>query len=599
MPRVVEFRDAEKAIPEQPRARSGMLRRMWVGLSIPELLERVGISKYSGLGADPLLFSYALFGTASAHSIRNLIEVTGKDELLPELLPELTDLNDKALRYLLKRIEPKSYQELQGGVIETLQRDPRMTSRPDGVVAGDDTIECKSGAKMPGIQVLFKASEGRYALAYAIPSTHYADDEQDYPLLFDIRRRSEAEEKAVVEEQERKELGLDLRKTDDYLAWVDHQIAQGEKPVLAVLRGARFNRKAITGVEIRDIPWLAISPKNRTYQDMSGKPLTAKQLLRRRMNERVCVQLPDSGRQVLVEEGQRADGESVFFLVTNDVARDERTLFVVRRGQSDAETALALLETYLSWEQVTIETKLHQMVSLVTQVRAYGIQAETASFDRWFFVSWFIQEVLHAGYQRVVVPDRADRTYSYQGQQMTGKEIRATIAPDEFQPARYKRKRCLLASRLVEYGEVGQVKLVFVEEFNKKDQPTRRYALLCTDPAYDDELVYRAHKLRWKIEEGYREMRQHHGLGNFHSRNWNAIYGHIAFTFLSLLLTIAIRRFNQRIATQTLGWIKKHYLNAVVELQVQADCLIICFNPGFLQQFGLFQLVPNISYVDW
>ena len=599
MPRVVEFQEAAKVIPEQPRARSGMLRRMWVGLSIPELLERVGISKYSGLDADPLLFSYALFGSASARSVQHLVEVTGKDELLQELLPALVELNDKALHYLLKRIEPKTYQALQGGVIETLQRDPRMASRPDGVVAGDDTIECKSGVKMPGIQVLFKASEGRYALAYAIPSTHYADDEQDYPLLFEIRRRSEAEEKAVVEEQARKELGLDLRKTADYLSWVDHQIAQGEKPVLAVLRGARFNRKAISGLKAREIPWLAISPKNRTYRDSSGKPLTAKQLLRRRMNERVCVQLPDSGRQVLVEEGQRADGQSVFFLITQDVARDERTLFVVRRGQRDAQAALALLETYLSWEQLTVETKLHQMVCLVTQVRAYGIQAETASFDRWFFVSWFIQKVLKAGYQRVVVPDRADRTYSYQGQQMTGQEIRATLTPEEFQPARYKRKRCLLASRVVEYGEVGQVKLVFVEEFNKKDQPTRRYALLCTDPAYDDQLVYRAHKLRWKIEEGYREMRQHHGLGNFHSRNWNAIYGHITFTFLSLLLTMAIRRFNQRIATQTLGWVKLHYLNAVVELRVQADRLIICFNPGFLQRFGLFQLVPTIGYVNW
>ena len=599
MPRVVEFQEAEKAIPEQPQARSGMLRRIWVGLNIPEMLERVGITKYSGLGADPLLFSYALFGSVNARSIQHLVESTSKDELLQELLPELAELNDKALRYLLKRIEPQSYQELQGGVIEAFQRDPRMASRPDGVVAGDDTIECKSGAKMPGIQVLFKASEGRYALAYAIPSTHYADDEQDYPLLFDIRRRSEAEEKAVVEEQERKELGLDLRKTADYLRWVDHQIEQGEKPVLAVLRGARFNRKAITEVEVRDIPWLAMSPKNRAYQDRSGKPLKAKQLLRRRMNERVCVQLPDSGRQVLVEEGQMADGELVFFLVTNDVARDERTLFVVRRGESDAEAALALLELYLSCEQITVETKLHQMVRLVTQVRAYGIQADTASFDRWFFVSWFIQEVLNAGYQRLVVPDRADRSYSYQGQQMTSKEIRETITPDEFQPARYKRKRCLLASRVVEYGNVGQVKLVFVEEFNKKDQPTRRYALLCTDPAYADELVYRAHKLRWKIEEGYREMRQHHGLSFFHSRNWNAIYGHIAFTFLSLLLTTAIRCFNQRIATQTLGWVQQHYLNAVVELQVQTGRLIIRFNPGFLRQFGLFQLVPNIGYVDW
>jgi len=47
---------------------------------------------------------------------------------------------------------------------------------------------------------------------------------------------------------------------------------------------------------------------------------------------------------------------------------------------------------------------------------------------------------------------------------------------------------------------------------------------MCTDPDCPDELVYRAHKLRWKIEEGYREMRQRHGFGAFHSRDWNAIY---------------------------------------------------------------------------
>ena len=38
-------------------------------------------------------------------------------------------------------------------------------------------------------------------------------------------------------------------------------------------------------------------------------------------------------------------------------------------------------------------------------------------------------------------------------------------------------------------------------------------------------------------------MRQHHGFGAFHSRNRNTIYGHFTFVFLSLLLTITIRRF--------------------------------------------------------
>jgi hypothetical protein len=597
MSQVVIYQEAAGEIPEQPRARSGLLRRLWEGLGIPDLLDRLGISKYSGLPADALLFVYALFGMVSARSIQHLVELAGEDVLLQKLLPVLDGLNDKALRYLLKRTEPDTYRAFQGEIIRALQDDPRMASRPDGVTIGDDTIEFKSGAKMPGIQVLFKASEGRYHLGYAIPSTHYADGEKDYPLLFDIRRRSEAEEKAVAQERERRALGLDLRKTSDYLRWVDHQIAQGKEPVLAVLKAARFNGTAVKGVEERGLPWLGISPRNRVHLDAQGKRVSAKQLLGRRMNERVCLQLPDSGRYVLVEEGQVTGLGEVLFLITQEVASGERTLFVVR--PQEVEQALALLDTYLSWEQAAIETKLHQMVELLTQVRTYGIQSETASLDRWYYASWFIKKVLAAGYQRVVVPDRADRRYRYQGQQMTGAQIRATLSPDDFEPAAYKGKKCRLASRIVEHEELGRVKLVFVEEFNKKDQPTRCYGLMCTDPDYPDELVYRAHKLRWKIEEGYREMRQHHGFGVFHSRDENAIYGHLTFAFLSLLLTTAIRRFNQRIATQTLGWVKEHYLNAVVELQEGADALIVRFSQGFLQQFGLFQLVPGIGYVDW
>jgi len=496
MSQVIIYQEAAGEIPEQPRARSGLLRRLWVGLGIPVLLNRLGVSKYSGLPADALLFVYALFGMVSARSIQDLIELAGEDVLLQKLLPVLDGLNDKALRYLLKRTEPATYQALQGEIIRVLQDDPRMASRPDGVTIGDDTIEFKSGAKMPGIQVLFKASEGRYNLGYAIPSTHYADDEKDYPLLFDIRRRSEAEEKAIAQERERQALGLDLRKTSDYLRWVDHQIAQGEEPVLTVLTAARFNGTAVKGVEERGVPWLGISPRNRVYQDAQGKPVSAKQLLRRRMNERGCLQLPDSGRYVLVEEGQVTGMGDVLFLITQQVASGERTLFVVRH--QEVEQALALLDTYLSWEQAEIETKLHQMVELLTQARTYGIQSETASLDRWYYASWFILEVLSAGYQRVVVPDRADRHYLHQGQEMTGAQIRATLSADDFEPAAYKGKKCRLASRIVEHEELGRVKLVFVEEFNKKDQPTRCYGLLCTDPDYPDELVYRAHKLRWK-----------------------------------------------------------------------------------------------------
>ena len=86
MSQVVIYQEAAGEIPEQPRARSGLLRRLWEGLGIPDLLDQLDISKYSGLPADDLLFVYALFGVVSARSVQHLVELAGEDVLLLELL---------------------------------------------------------------------------------------------------------------------------------------------------------------------------------------------------------------------------------------------------------------------------------------------------------------------------------------------------------------------------------------------------------------------------------------------------------------------------------------------------------------------------------
>ncbi len=49
MAQAIDYQEATREIPERPRARAGLWRRLWEGLGIQILLEKLGISKYIGL----------------------------------------------------------------------------------------------------------------------------------------------------------------------------------------------------------------------------------------------------------------------------------------------------------------------------------------------------------------------------------------------------------------------------------------------------------------------------------------------------------------------------------------------------------------------
>jgi hypothetical protein len=74
---------------------------------------------------------------------------------------------------------------------------------------------------------------------------------------------------------------------------------------------------------------------------------------------------------------------------------------------------------------------------------------------------------------------------------------------------------------------LGRIKLVFVQEYTRQGKLAQAYALMCTDRRYANAQVCRAYKLRWRIEEIYREARQNHALEAFHGRHFNAIYAHV------------------------------------------------------------------------
>ena len=111
--------------------------------------------------------------------------------------------------------------------------------------------------------------------------------------------------------------------------------------------------------------------------------------------------------------------------------------------------------------------------------------------------------------------------------------------------------------------------------------------LVCTDVTFHNDQVYRAYKLRWKIEECYREVKQHHGLELYHARDFNANFGHVALSFLSYLCLEVTRLLTPKLRDKTLGQVKHLVFDALVELEQGDHGCIVKFSSRFRRELGL------------
>jgi hypothetical protein len=341
------------------------------------------------------------------------------------------------------------------------------------------------------------------------------------------------------------------------------------------------------------MPWLGVSPRNRKYRLPGKKALSAKTLLKQEPKRGQWQLLNDEGvRVAFLGQAETATLGWVTLMVVERVAVAERLLCVLPRDTDEA-TAIARLQAMLDIERPAPEnSKLHDMLDLLRKSCAF-ILAETFVVDSWFNVPWFIKQALTINpIKRVVTKVKANRSYTAKGQTKTWKEWTSEVKT-------YKRCTVLgkdvnLARLKVRDPDLGKVQLVFVQEIRKRkrngqwvEEIGQCYALLCTDPKHKPEKVFQAYKLRWKIEEFYREVRQNHGLTRFHGRNADAIHGHLIFTFISYICVALVRLWNRKLKGETLGWIKKHLFHSVVKLKRQGECLLIGFDPDWMDTFGL------------
>jgi len=574
-----------------PQATAHLVTCFWDRFRFSAVLERFGQVKYKGLALATLFLVLLSFGLMNATSDADLCAQVQAEPLFGELCA--AEVLDKQQLYRArKRLSVEEYDQWLGHLLGELQKDPRTASRPDGVIIGDDTVMLKSGRHMPEITIVYKSGEDRYGWGYALPTVHYADADKDYPVLGKLHRRTAEQQQERADRRLRHKKGWDRRRPADEQAWLSELVAAERRPEVVILRGSRLVPGLTRHCEQLQLPWVGVSPTNRKYAGAQGQVQSAPAWLQRPVPAARWQVLNDEGvRVAFLGTAQSSALGPVTLLAVEQVAEGERQLYVAPAGTTE-ELGLALVQAALAAEKPAPEnSKLHDMVELLCWSRQW-IRAETATFDRWFYVPWFIQEVLALGFQRVVIKARIDRLYARQEQARSWEEWQDQLPP--YQRTTVLGQAVELARLRVQDPDLGPVQLVFVREIRRRrrqgqwvEEADKPYALMCTDPHWAEDKVYQAHKLRWKVEEFYREARQNHGLDRFHSRHAAAIHGHLVLAFLSYICVALARLWTERLKDKTLGWIKRHLFQALVELKRQGEALLIGFSPGWMERYGL------------
>ena len=583
---------AEKAPEPQPQASGHLMQRFWERFGFDQVLAKLGQEKYKGLPLASLFLMLLLFGMVNATSDQDLTNKVRVDPLLMAMCG-VEVLDKQQLYRVRKRLSSDEYDEWLEHLLRGMQADPRTASRRDGVVSGDDTVFFKSGKKLPDITLVYKSSEKRFGLGYVMPTTHYADGDKDYPLFGRIHKRSEEQKQAAADKRARKRQKLDGRRPDDVKAWLSQLVEEERPPEVVILRGPRLSLGLRQHCEALGLAWVGVSAANRTYtMQADSKQQKAKTLLNSKVKEEQWQILNDEGARIFsLGAAQTSTVEAVNLLLVEKMADGERYLYVTP-AELSRESQFSLVQTALADEQAEPEnSKLRDMVALLKKSKAF-IQAQTATFDAWFYVPWFLHAVLDLGFKRVVLPAKADRLYTARGQSKTWKEwetqtqhaTRISVLSREMWVRRLR----------VEDADLGRVQLLFVQDINVHTANGQRvesvgkvYCLLCTDPKWACDKVVQAYKLRWKIEEFYREVRQNHGLTRFHGRNEHAIHGHLVFAFISYICVALTRLWHPPFKDKSLGWIKHQFFEAIVIIEKTLDHILVGFSPQWIDHYGL------------
>ena len=175
-----------------------------------------------------------------------------------------------------------------------------------------------------------------------------------------------------------------------------------------------------------------------------------------------------------------------------------------------------------------------------------GVVADYLLIDSWYAKPDFIHKAIELGIDTVARLPNNPTIWHFKGKH---KSLQALW--DHHHRSRnkhnghYGKIRYRYFTMIVEHQRLGKVKLLFLH--TGKDL----LIFLSTDLSLNGEEMIATYKKRWNIEQGYKDLREHFGLGQEENRLYEALIARITLSMFTYNIVSAINRFNHE--PQTLG----------------------------------------------
>ena len=175
-----------------------------------------------------------------------------------------------------------------------------------------------------------------------------------------------------------------------------------------------------------------------------------------------------------------------------------------------------------------------------------GITANYLLVDSWYAKPNFIKEVTNEGIDVVARIANNNKIWNFKEKYKTLNCLYNALSKVKHKRSGYHGKiHYHYFGSIVEHHMLGKVKLVFLH--------TRKelIVLISTDLSLGAKEIIETYKKRWNIEQGYKDLREHFGLGKEENRLYEALIAKITLSMFTYNLVSYINRMQHE--PQTLG----------------------------------------------